>query len=206
MIRAGSNFWGLVGPVGLALAAGSAMAQAPAEPGLVKRAAELREAPGESARSLATLPAQTAVMRLGERQGPWIQVRTGAGATGWVHMFDVEPATATASTAQAAPGGSAATGALRSITGLFGKSSAQPTTLATSTIGIRGLEAQDITNAQPNLAAVGQMEGLRQSDAQARSFASGSMLAAVAVPELPVPARPGAPQAGGAPGNPGQMP
>lgn len=190
----------------LAPAPGAAQAP-PAEAGLIKRPAELREAPGESARGLASLAVQTPVTRLGERQGPWIQVRTAAGATGWVHMFDVGPASATASTSPAAPGGNAATGALRSLTGLFGGNRAQPTTLSTSTIGIRGLGAEDLANAQPNLAAVGQMEALRQSEAQAREFAGGAALAGVAVPALPVPPRPRAPQNnGGTPGNPTQMP
>ena len=47
-------------------------------------------------RSLAALPAQTAVTRTEQRQGPWVQVRTAAGDTGWVHLFDLGPATTTA--------------------------------------------------------------------------------------------------------------
>ena len=62
-----------------------------------------------------SLPAQAAVTRTGERQGPWVRVRTEAGATGWVHLFDVGPASA------ATAGGSAAGGALRGVTGLFGR-------------------------------------------------------------------------------------
>ena len=65
---------------------------------LIKRAAQLREAPGESSRSLAPLPLQTAVTRLGngqgERQGAWIKVRMADGIQGWGHMFDITSANA----------------------------------------------------------------------------------------------------------------
>jgi len=96
-------------------------------------------------------------------------------------------------------GSNAVTGALRGITSLFNRGNAAPTTLATSTIGIRGLGAEDIANAQPNLAAVGQMEALRQDEAQARRFAADAALAPVAVTPLPAPPR--AATAGTSPGN-----
>jgi hypothetical protein len=91
-------------------------------------------------------------------------------------------------------GTNAVTGALRGITSLFNRGNAtSPTTLPTSTIGIRGLGAEDIANAQPNPAAVGQMEALRLDAAQARSFAADASLSAIAVDPLPAPARaPGA--------------
>lgn len=85
-------------------------------------------------------------------------------------------------------GGNAVTGALRGITGLFNRGSSSPATLPTSTIGIRGLGAEDIANAQPNPAAVGQMEALRLNESQARSFAAEAALSPVAVEPLPAPA------------------
>ncbi|MBI2772586.1 MAG: SH3 domain-containing protein [Burkholderiales bacterium] len=185
----------------LLLAAGAAQAQQ-GEAALMKRTAELREAPGEAARSLAPLAAQSPVTRTGERQGAWIQVRSAAGATGWVHMFDVGPAGTSASTS--APTGNSAAGALRGITGLFNKGGAQQQTSSpTSTIGIRGLGAEDLANAQPNMNGVLQMEALRQGESQARDFAAEASLASATVPALPLPARPRAPQAGP---NTGQMP
>ena len=69
----------------------------------VKREAQLREAPSESARSLAALPVQTTLTRLAARQGPWIEVRDAQGVTGWVHMFDITAVNST-------PGSSAGTG------------------------------------------------------------------------------------------------
>jgi Bacterial SH3 domain len=174
----------------LALAACCAWAQD--DTGVIRRAAELRESAAPSARSIATLPAQSTVTRLGERQGPWLQVRTPAGATGWVHMFDMGSGDATTSTT-----GNAATGALRGVTNFFnrGGGAAPGSTVATSTIGIRGLGAEDIANAQPNVDAVILMEALRQTEAQARQFAAQAPLAAATVPPLPVPARAMAPPA-----------
>lgn len=92
----------------------------------------------------------------------------------------------------------AVTGALRGITSLFNRGGAgNPATLPTSTIGIRGLGAEDIANAQPDPAAVSQMEALRLDEAQARSFAAEAALSPVAVPPLPAPARSaGAPSSG----------
>lgn len=186
---------------GLALALGAGAARAQEEAAVLRRASELREAPGDTGRSLAALPADTALTRLGERQGPWVRVRTAAGATGWVHLFDVGPASGAGSSGGSGTG--AAAGALRSITGFFSKPSTQRTTASTSTIGIRGLGAEDLAQAQPDTAAVTRMEALRQDEAQARRFARGAALATVPVEPLPVPAAPAAqPQ----PGNPGQLP
>lgn len=157
--------------------------QAQGEAAVMKRAGELRETPAESARSLGPLPADSVINRLGERQGPWIQVRNAAGATGWVHMFDVTSPSA---------GGNAASGALRGVTNFFNKGNNRPATTATSTIGIRGLGAEDLAQAQPNLGAVAQMEALRQSESQARAFAGEAALVPVAVESLPAPVRPAA--------------
>src|SRR6478609_810721 len=79
--------------LGLALALSPGLAPAQqGEPATMKRASDLRDAPADSGRSLAALPAQEPVTRLGGRQGPWIQVQNRGGITGWVHMFDVGPA------------------------------------------------------------------------------------------------------------------
>ena len=167
------------------------------EPATLKRAAELRDAPGDTARSLAALPPQEPITRLGQRQGPWIQVQTRAGVTGWVHMFDVGPAGAAAAQPTSS-GGNPLTGSLRGITSLL-RGGPQPATVSTSTIGIRGLGAEDLARAQPNPAAVGQMDQLRQGESQARQFAAEAALVAATVPELPLPSRLRSPQGGGNP-------
>ena len=158
------------------------------EAAVTRRATELREAPRDQARSLASLPAQTAVTRTNERDGPWVQVRTATGATGWVHLFDIGPANAAAP----AEGGSVVGGALRGVTSgvanLFGGSS-RPQQTAT-TAGIRGLGAEDLAQSQPNTGAVTQMEGLRQSEAEARAFADAAALRPVVVAPLSSPTQP----------------
>jgi hypothetical protein len=152
------------------------------EAAMTRRAVELRQAPGDQAPSLATLPAQTAVTRTNERQGPWVQVRAAGGLTGWVHLFDIGPAAAPAA------GGSVAGNALRSVTSLFGGGGTRPTQTTISTSGIRGLGAEDIAQAQPNPGAVTQMEAQRQGEADVRSFADRSGWRPAPVEPLPQPA------------------
>ena len=160
---------------------GSALAQAQTEAVLVKRTTELREAPRETSRGVAPLTARTPVTRSGARQGAWIQVRTAEGASGWVHMFDVAPASSAA-----AP--SAGANALRGLTSFFNKGSAQGgATTTTSTVGIRGLGEEDLARAQPNMAAVAQADTLRMGADQARQFASAAALRSRPVDALPDP-------------------
>lgn len=160
---------------------GSALAHAQSDSVLLKRATELREAPGENSRSLAALAVRTPLARSGARQGAWIQVRTTEGASGWVHMFDV----GSAATAEA-PGAGA--NALRGLTSFFNRGSAQGgATTATSTVGIRGLGAEDLARSQPNMAAVAQADALRLDADQARQFASAVALASRSVDALPAP-------------------
>ncbi|WP_141211403.1 SH3 domain-containing protein [Rhodoferax sp. TH121] len=153
---------------------------------VTKRQTTLREGPADSTAALATLPAQTTLTRQPIRQGPWVQVKTAAGASGWIHLFDVGTATEQGNVA------SAATGALRGLSNLFNRGSApNPNTSGTTaTVGIRGLGAEDIANAQPNLAALAQAEGLRQDAAQAKRFAADASLSARLVDPLPIPAPP----------------
>lgn len=151
----------------LPLFAGIAGAQ---EAAVVKRATQLRDSPAESGASVAPLEANTVVTRSSERKGAWTKVSTSQGATGWVHMFDLGPQSGAAPAAS-----NAATSGLRGLGGLFGGNSGSTTT-ATSTVGIRGLGAEDIANAQPDPAAVSRAEGLRVNADQARQFASNAAL------------------------------
>lgn len=165
------------------VACGTVLAQPQEETVVVKQATELREQAG-AGRSLAALQAETSVTRMADRQGPWVRVRTTAGLVGWVHLFDL-------GAAGSAPGSSGgASGLLRGVTGLFGKPS--PTTVSTSAVGIRGLGAQDLVQAQPDTAAVTRMEALRATEPQARQFARDAGLAPQSVEPLPAPQRPAA--------------
>lgn len=151
------------------------------EAAVTRRPVQLRDAPGDQARALASLPAQAPVTRTDARQGPWVQVRTADDASGWVHLFDLGPAATEASA------GGLASGALRGVTSLFGGSRTPAT--ATASSGIRGLGAEDIAQAQPNPAAVTRMEAQRQGEAEVRSFAGRAGWHAAAVDPLPQPAR-----------------
>ena len=178
------------GPISRALlaavvaAAALAMpAHAQEEASIIQRATELRDVPGTTGASLGPLAVDSPVGRTGERKGSWIKVRTPQGAVGWVHMFDV------GTRSNAAPAsGNAATSGLRSLGSLFSGNGGSTT--ATSTVGIRGLDAEDITNAQPNRAAVTQAEQQRVGAQQARRFASTASLQAYRVDPLPEPPRP----------------
>ncbi|MFN3376496.1 MAG: SH3 domain-containing protein [Burkholderiaceae bacterium] len=171
----------------LAWACGGLAAQAQAQDtAVLKRATELRDAPSDTAPSVAPLPAQSGVTRTPERKGAWVKVRTPQGASGWVHMFDLSPASGSA-----AGSGSAATSVARGLGSLLGGSAGQTST-ATSTAGIRGLGAEDIANAQPNPAAVGRAEALRAGPEEARRFAGGAALRSRDVPQLAEPPRPAA--------------
>lgn len=156
------------------LAAAPAWAQ---EAAVTRRAIEVRASPGEQGRSVASLPAQAPVIRTNERQGPWVQVRTGSGATGWVHLFDIGPASASAA------GGGVASSALRGVTSLFG--GARPATQTGTTAGIRGLDRTDLAQAQPDPRAVSQAEGFRASEGEARSYAERSAWRPAPVDPLP---------------------
>lgn len=165
----------------LAPLAGSVHAQ---EAAVIKRATQLRDAPSDGGASVAPLDANTVVTRTNERKGPWTKVSTQQGASGWVHMFDLGPQSGAAT-----PSNNAATSGLRGLGGLFGGTGGSTTT-ATSTVGIRGLGAEDIANAQPDPAAVGRVEGLRVNADQARQFASSASLQSREVPALAQPALP----------------
>lgn len=192
MIGAAFDRWRLPGralPAAALLLAGVGAALAQGDPGVMRRAADLRATPSASAQSLASLPAQAPVTRLAGREGAWIQVRTASGQTGWLHLFDVgSPGAADSSSSGA---GQAASGGLRGLTSLFSRGSgAGGSTVATTTVGIRGLSAEDIANAQPDAAAVTRMEGLRQNETEARTFASNASLKSQTVEPLPAPGAP----------------
>lgn len=155
------------------------LAAQPADGLIVKRDTQLRSAPADNAPALAAVRGNTPVTRLPERQGVWVQVRV-ENQTGWLHMFDIgSPASAAAS-----GGGS---NVLRGVGSLFARPSS--TTVSTTTVGIRGLDANDIANAQPNTAAVAQGETMRVSAGDAQQFAARSALRAQTVDDLPIPQR-----------------
>ncbi len=133
-----------------------------AEPATLIRAAELKQAPATDAATVSELAENTAVDAL-ERRGGWTRVRAGA-AEGWVKMLALR---------YGAPG--AAKAGDSGLSQLFnvartGSSGTQVTT------GVRGLEAEQITNAQPNATELKKMQGYAASRDAAASFASQGKL------------------------------
>ena len=141
-----------------------------AEPATLIRETELKQAPATDAATLAQLEAETAVDAL-ERRGGWTRVKAGA-AEGWVKMLALR---------YGAPG--AAKAGDTGLSQLFnvartGSSGTQVTT------GVRGLEAEQITNAQPNAAELKKMQGYASTPDAAASFAAQGKLEPRAVEEV----------------------
>jgi hypothetical protein len=138
-----------------------------AEPATVIRATELKQAPASDSDTVAALAEQTAVEVL-ERKSGWIRVKS-AGGEGWVRMLALRLGGATA----AKPGASG-------LTQMFnvartGTSGTQVTT------GVRGLDAEQIANAQPNPAELAKLEKFAADRDAAASFATQGKLSPTSV-------------------------
>lgn len=140
---------------------------AAAEPATLIRATELKQEPATDAATLAKLPENATVEAL-ERKGGWTRIRAGA-AEGWVRMLALR----FGGPGEAKKGDSG-------VTQLFnvartGTSGTQVTT------GARGLDADQLTNAQPNPAELAKMDGFAANAAAAASFAAKGRLSATSV-------------------------
>jgi len=138
-----------------------------AEPATVIRATELKQEPASDSATLAALAENTAVEVL-ERKSGWTRVKAQPGE-GWVRMLALR----FGGTAPAKPG---ATG----VTQLFnvartGSSGTQVTT------GVRGLDAEQIANAQPNPAELAKLEKFSADRDAAAGFAAQGKLSATPV-------------------------
>jgi len=150
----------------LAAAPGFALAQ---EQAFTNRSTELKDKGANDAKTIATLPENTAV-KVVQRAGGWTKVE-GGGQSGWVRAFHLRfPATVETS--------SSSGGALGGLTGLFGGKTKQATT---ATVGIRGLSAEDFKNANPDAAALAKMESFRVDKAGAQAFAREAKLTSVSI-------------------------
>ena len=161
-----------------ALAMAFVCALAPAawgeEQAFTNRATELKERGAPEARTVASLPENTAVKVIA-RGGGWTQVEAGA-QKGWVRVFHLRfPATAVASTQSS---GGAALSGLTSALG-FGRQTSQQTTIATT--GVRGLSPEDLKNASPDPAALAKVQSYRADKPTAERFAREGKLATVSV-------------------------
>src|SRR5690349_9538076 len=138
-----------------------------ADPATLIRATELRRAPAVDAESVAQLAADSRVETL-ERKGGWTRVKAAEG-NGWVKMLALRYEDGGA-------GKSGDTG----ITQLFnvartGSSGTQVTT------GVRGLDEQQLANAQPNKAELAKMSRFAAKPETAAAFAAKGKLSAQSV-------------------------
>ena len=147
------------------------------EQAFTNRSTELKERGAADAKTLGTLPENTAV-KVVARGGGWTQVEAGA-QKGWVRVFHLRfPATVDSSASSS--GGNPLSG-LSSALG-FGRQSSQQTTIATT--GIRGLSPEDLKNANPDAAAFAKLQSYRADKAAAERFARDARLAAVVIEYL----------------------
>jgi uncharacterized protein YgiM (DUF1202 family) len=152
--------------------AASAWAQ---DQGFINRPSELKERAAADARTLATLPENTAVKVLARGGSGWTQVEANA-QKGWVKAFHLRfPATVDKS------GSSGGGGALASITSALSGRDSQKANVATT--GIRGLSPEDLKNASPDGAALAKAQSYRADKPAAERFAHDGKLVAVNVDE-----------------------
>ena len=138
-----------------------------AEPASVIKATELKKEPASDADIVANLPENAPVEAL-ERKGGWTRVKA-AGGEGWVRMLSLRYGAAAA----AKPGASG-------VTQLF--NAARTGTSGTQvTTGVRGLDAEQIVNAQPNPNELAKLQSFAAERSAAESFAAQGKLAATPV-------------------------
>lgn len=144
---------------------------APAEPASVVRATELKQQPATDSATLAALPENASVEAL-ERKGGWTRVKTSNGE-GWVRMLVLryKPGSAKA--------GDSGAKELYNVA-RTGSSGTQTTT------GVRGLSAEQISNAQPNPGELNKLNEFAADRGAASGFAAEGSLTARSV-EYPKP-------------------
>ncbi len=144
-------------------------------PGSTVRDTELKEKPFIDAKTLRTLPANTALTIL-ERQGGWMQVNA-AGQQGWVRMLNVRTGTGTTTAGSDA----------KSVTTLATGRAGTGNIVATS--GIRGLNEEQLRTAQGDPAQLQKMQSYAQSKQDAIQYAAKHGLKATEHAYLPAPER-----------------
>lgn len=139
-----------------------------AEPVTVERDSELRMEPRTDAGVVANL-AKGASADAVARQGAWVQVKSGA-ITGWLYSFNVRFGAVTPGSGAGAGSGSGS--ALGSV---FGP---RQRVNVTATIGIRGLDEEDLKQAHFDAGQMQQLDGYAATSEQATAHAGSAGLSA----------------------------
>jgi hypothetical protein len=151
----------------IACSAGVALAQ---ESGYAVRQTELKQEPYSDAASAGTL-LERAQVKIVSRQGGWLKIESASGA-GWVRMLAIRTGAAESA------GGDSGLKQLFNVA----RSGSSGTAVAT---GVRGLDKEQIRNAQPNAAELQRMEKFAATQADAERFAGSAGLAAQSIDYLP---------------------
>ena len=155
----------------LVLLACMAFAACAQEQAFTNRATDLKDSASADARTVAPLPADTAVKVL-SRQGGWTRV-DASGKQGWVRVFHLRfPATVGA----ASSGSGSAFAGVGAALG-FGRDAKASLT----TTGVRGLSPEDLKNAAPDAEALAKAHSYRADKPAAERFAREGKLTAVQV-------------------------
>ncbi len=157
----------------LLLAAGLAPGLAQATTAKTVHPTELHAESQSDSETLSTLPEGSTVEVLQQR-GAWTQVKA-SGQTGWVRMLNLR------NDAAGGANGSANAGNALASLGTLGRKSNS----GTETNGVRGINEEDIRNAQPNPAAFEKMQSLASDKSTAQRFGRNARLNATQVSYLP---------------------
>ncbi len=157
----------------LAVMAGPALA----EPVTVERDSALRAEPRTDAGVVGNL-AKGAAGDAVARQGAWVQVKSGA-MTGWLYSFNVRFGAVTAGAGEGSGAGSA-------LGRVFGP---RQRVNVTATIGIRGLDEEDLKQAKFDAGQLQALDGFAASRGQADAYADQAGLSASQVEYLSQPAQ-----------------
>lgn len=133
-----------------------------AEPATVERDSPLYSKPDSNAPVVTTLKRGTTGDAT-TRQGAFVNLKTSSG-TGWVPTFNLRYGSAAGS------GGSVDTSTVSRF------AAPQQPLKVTSTIGVRGIEKEDLQKAQFDPQQIAQLEKYRASDAAAKASATSSGL------------------------------
>jgi hypothetical protein len=141
------------------------------EQAFTNRSTELKDKGAAEAKTLATLPADTAV-KVVARAGGWTQVQAN-NQTGFVRAFHLR---FPVKVEQGSSGG------LSSLTNMFGGGN-RSTQATVATTGIRGLTPDQLKSASPDTAALTKAQSYRADKPAAERFAREGKLTAVQVDE-----------------------
>lgn len=159
------------------LAAALLAGAAAAEPAVTSRQTELQAQPQSDAATVATLAENTRV-DVQVRKGAWSQVKTATGQNGWVRMLALKFEGAGGAQSAGSGGGNMLAGLL---------TGGRTSNSATVTTGVRGLNEEDLQNAQANPGELQKLQQFTVGRQPAQAFADRSKLMAQKVEYLGVP-------------------